>query len=211
MLPTLPPGTLKYKSSFRSKILNRWHIRLAAHAVKNGGVIAYPTEAVYGLGCSPWDEQAVQNLLRLKRRRANKGLIVVAAHVYQLHALVSFDSIMSTQAILETWPGPVTWVLPARKDTPQWLSGAHTGIAVRVSAHPHVRELCEICGPLVSTSANLANTRPALTSMDVRSYFGNDLDYILPGKLGPESGPSEIRHGKSGEILRQRELKSTLK
>lgn len=179
--------------------------------MKSGGLIAYPTEAVYGLGCSPWDKQAVQNLLRLKRRPANKGLIVVAAHVYQLHSLVSFDSIISLQAIMATWPGPVTWILPIRKDTPQWLSGGRTGIAVRVSAHSYVRELCEICGPLVSTSANLANTRPALTSMNVRNYFGNELDYILPGKLGSESGPSEIRHGMTGEILRQRGLKAALK
>lgn len=182
--------------------MNRWHIRLAARAVKNGGVIAYPTEAVYGLGCSPWDKQAVQKLLRLKRRPANKGLIVVAAHVDQLEPLASFDGIISMPVILATWPGPVTWVLPARKDTPVWLCGGHAGLAVRVSAHPQVRELCEICGPLVSTSANLANTRPALTSLDVRNYFGNDLDYILPGKLGLEHGPSEIRHATSGEILR---------
>jgi L-threonylcarbamoyladenylate synthase len=199
----LQPRTKRYKRSFQSKILNSWHIRLASLAIENGGVIAYPTEAVYGLGCSPWDGQAIQKLLQLKRRPPGKGLIVVAANIAQLHSLVSFDKISCMQSVLETWPGPVTWVLPTLKETPGWLSGEHAGIAVRVSAHPQLRQLCESCGPLVSTSANLANTRPARTVMDVRRYFQDALDYILPGQVGNQAGPSEIRHAESGQILRR--------
>ena len=183
--------------------LNSWHIRLAALAIENGGVIAYPTEAVYGLGCSPWDGQAIQKLLQLKRRPLGKGLIVVAANIAQLHSLVSFDKVSRMQSVLDTWPGPVTWVLPTLKKTPGWLSGDHAGIAVRVSAHPQLRQLCESCGPLVSTSANLANTKPARTTSDVRKYFRDALDYILPGQLGSQAGPSESRHAESGQTLRQ--------
>ncbi len=206
-LPQRTPGS---RNSFRSKSLNNWHIRLAAHAVKSGGVIAYPTEAVFGLGCSPWNEFAVQKLLCLKGRPPEKGLIVVAACVEQLHSLVNCNEISDMQTILETWPGPVTWVLPTHIDTPSSLSGAHTGLAVRVSAHPLVRELCKITGPLVSTSANLTNTKPARTTTAVRNYFGNGLDYILPGKLGNETAPSEIRQGDTGAILRRREVKNAV-
>ena len=161
--------------------LNNWHIRLAANAVQNGGVIAYPTEAVFGLGCSPWNVKAVQKLLQLKCRPQEKGLIVVAASVSQLHALVNFNEIGSMETILKSWPGPVTWVLPAQKEVLACLTGAHSDLAVRVSAHPIMHELCEICGPLVSTSANLSKTRPARTTLAVRNYFGTRLDYIMPG------------------------------
>ncbi len=191
--------------------MNTWHIRRAALAVENGGVIACPTEAVYGLGCCPWDEQAVHHLLRLKRRPQNKGLIVVAAHVSQLHTLVCFDGLACVDTVLATWPGPVTWVLPVHRHTPRWLSGDHAGLAVRVSAHPLLRELCDLCGPLVSTSANLAGTAPARSAVHVRNYFHNSLDYILPGKLGTEAGPSEIRHAESGQVLRHSEVKTVLK
>ena len=189
--------------------LNNWHIRLAANAVQDGGVIAYPTEAVFGLGCSPWNVTAVQKLLQLKSRPQGKGLIVVAASVSQLRTLVNFNEIGSIESILKTWPGPVTWVLPAQKGVLACLTGVHSDLAVRVSAHPLLCELCEICGPLVSTSANLSNTRPARTTLAVRNYFGTRLDYILPGKLGTEDSPSEIRHGASGEILRQGRVNST--
>ena len=188
--------------------MNNWHIQLAAKAIKNGGVIAYPTEAMYGLGCSPWDEHAIQRLIELKRRPLNKGLIVVAANVGQLDSLVCFDNVKSLKSILDTWPGPVTWILPKQKNAPIALQGSHDGLAVRVSGHSQVQKLCEICGPLVSTSANLVNTRPAHTSLDVRNYFRNRLDYVLPGSLGTETGPSEIRHGQSGMILRKSGVQS---
>ena len=170
--------------------------------MNHGGVIAYPSEAVYGLGCSPWDMLAIERLLLLKRRPVSKGLIVVAANIGQLHSLVNFDEVESISSILETWPGHVTWILPAHRGTPTWLTGKNTDIAVRVSAHPIVRALCDICGPIVSTSANLTNSRAALSIMDVRNYFRDSLDYILPGDLGGQPGPSEIRHAGTGFILR---------
>jgi L-threonylcarbamoyladenylate synthase len=199
----LLPGTGKRSNSSQAKLLNNWHIRLAVMAVARAGVIAYPTEAVFGLGCSPWHEGAVSRLLQLKRRPRSKGLIVVAANISQLDSLVNFSKIESIAPILDSWPGHVTWILPAHKDTPRWLTGANTDIAVRVTAHPTLSKLCELSGPLVSTSANISKSSAALTVMDVRNYFRDSLDYILPGALGAERNTSEIRHGKSGKIIRQ--------
>ena len=203
MRSLLLPRTKRYRNSIQNRLLNNWHIRLAAEAVLHGGVIAYPTEAVYGLGCLPWDKPAIERLLFLKRRPVGKGLIVVAANIGQLHTLVNFDEVESIDPILDTWPGHVTWILPACNGTPAWLTGENAGIAVRVSAHPLVRALCDICGPIVSTSANLTNTRSALSAQQVRNYFRDSLDYILPGKTGVEPGPSEIRHARTGSILRK--------
>ena len=125
-----------------------WHISRAALAVRRGGIIAYPTEAVYGLGCDPWDADAVFKILSLKCRHSRKGLIVVAADIGQLAGLVDFSGTFDRQAVIASWPGPVTWVLPARPGVPSWLTGHHRGIAIRVSNHPGVRALCHWFPPV---------------------------------------------------------------
>lgn len=182
--------------------MGTWRVKCATLTIRKGGVIAYPTEAVYGLGCSPWNGNAVVRILALKRRRMAKGLIVVAANLEQLEPLVDFSSMASLEDVLASWPGPVTWVLPARGGVPVWLTGKHAGIAVRVSAHPLVRSLCDAAGPLVSTSANPEGHPPATSAFRVRAYFGNRIDYIVPGKTGLYKKPTEIRHAGLGAILR---------
>ena len=179
-----------------------WHISRAALAVRRGGIIAYPTEAVYGLGCDPWEAEAVFRILSLKRRHPGKGLIVVAADIVQLTGLVDFSGTFDMKAVLASWPGPVTWVLPARAGVPSWITGNSHGVAVRVSNHPGVRALCRKTGPLVSTSANRAGAPPARTSARVRCYFGTRLDYILPGRAGSLPVPTEIRNAVTGARIR---------
>jgi L-threonylcarbamoyladenylate synthase len=112
------------------------------------------------------------------------------------------DALPRKREILATWPGPVTWILPARPGIPSWLRGNNQGLAVRISNHPEVRELCENAGILVSTSANPAGSKPARDVRRVRAYFGDSLDYILPGRVGNLAGPTEIRDAVSGKILR---------
>ncbi|NKB38067.1 MAG: threonylcarbamoyl-AMP synthase [Gammaproteobacteria bacterium] len=178
------------------------HIQIAADAIENGGVIAYPTEAVFGMGCSPWNEDALERLLLLKQRPLAKGLITVAASKSQLNNLVDFARVGKLNEILQSWPGPVTWVMPAHESAPQKILGENQEIAVRISAHPVVSELCRVCGPIISTSANTANQPPAKSIESVRTYFGQSLDYILSGELGSEGRPTEIRHARTGRILR---------
>lgn len=182
--------------------MNRWHLQKAARILNNGGVIAYPTEAVFGLGCRPWDAGAVARILTLKRRDPERGLIVIAAETEQLEPLIDSNCGISMDEVLRTWPGPVTWVIPARHGIPRWLRGTHVGIAVRVTAHPMASELCRLTGPLVSTSANPEGLAPARTSIRVRAYFRDQLDWILPGKVGDRTSPTLIRRAETGEILR---------
>lgn len=183
--------------------MNRWHLNQATRIILGGGVIAYPTEAVYGLGCLPYDHFAVTRILSLKSRSANKGLILVAARIEQLSEYIEFPDEVVRQRVLSTWPGPVTWVLPARPEVPNWLRGIHKTVAVRVSNHEVVRRLCEKTGALVSTSANPANRPPARSALKVRDYFGLSLDYILQASIGSNRRPTEIRDAYSGKILRQ--------
>lgn len=183
--------------------MDRWHIDCAARAVRHRGVIAYPTEAVYGLGCSPCYPEAVHWILATKRRRPDKGLILVASEVSQLLGFMNLDTLNDGgRRVLASWPGPVTWIVPARPGVPDWLTGAHPGLAVRVSAHPLVRALCDRVGALVSTSANPEGAPPARDARRVRAYFGDTLDYILPGTVDTLRRPTEIRDARSGAVLR---------
>jgi L-threonylcarbamoyladenylate synthase len=169
-----------------------------------GQIFAYPTEAVFGLGCDPDNQAAIMALLSLKQRPVNKGLILVAKTYSQLLPYVNDAAIpmyMRTE-IFSSWPGPITWLLPKSKAAPHWLTGDSELIAVRVSQHPVIRDLCSrFAKPLVSTSANLAATEPARTVQQVREYF-NDKVLLIEGELGNAQLPSKIRHGFSGQTIR---------
>lgn len=183
--------------------LRRLPIERAAHAARAGGVIAYPTEGVWGLGCDPFDAGAVRRLLALKRREEHKGLILVAGEVAQVMAYLRLLDGVRRGEVLASWPGPVTWVVPAPPEIPVWVRGRHPGVALRVSDHPQLRALCRAFGgPLVSTSANPAGRPAALTELRVRQYFRAQLDCILPGELGARGRPSEIRDALHGRVLR---------
>lgn len=183
--------------------MTNWNIQQAGKILLSGGVITYPTEAVYGLGCVPGNAEAVLRILSLKQRQMEKGLIVVAADMSQLEDLVDFDRESGMRKrVMATWPGAVTWLVPARNNTPVWLTGIHKSLAVRVSSHPAIQALCSITGPLVSTSANPAGYPPARTALKVRNYFGDRLDYYLHGNVAKDRQPTEIRDVITNEIIR---------
>ena len=182
--------------------MKKLHVQKAIHVCKMGGVIAYPTEAVFGLGCLPIYEHSVRRILRLKRRPIRKGLILVAGEIDQLDEFVDFSKVKNLKTVFHSWPGPVTWLIPARQMTPVWLTGEHKTLAVRVSAHNLIKSLCAELGPIVSTSANPNNARPAKSSQRVRSYFHGEIDYVIPAKIVNNENPSEIRDAQTGNILR---------
>ncbi|WP_215399358.1 L-threonylcarbamoyladenylate synthase [Rheinheimera oceanensis] len=179
--------------------------QLVLQALQQGGVIAYPTEAVYGLGCDPDNEAAVLALLAIKQRPVEKGLILIAANYSQLLPYVDDKAIPQEKRyqIFSSWPGHVSWVLPASKMAPKWITGQFDTIAVRVSAHPVVQQLCSAYGkPLVSTSANLSG-QPAITDKaELEQSLGDKLSAIMPGPLGGATQPSQIRDALSGNIVR---------
>ncbi|MEH6580655.1 MAG: L-threonylcarbamoyladenylate synthase [Halioglobus sp.] len=178
-------------------------ITRAVSVLHRGGVIAYPTEAVWGLGCDPADESAVGHLLSLKRRPVDKGLILVASDEAQLAWLLEDLSADQRQRLSQSWPGPVTWLLPHRGRVPPWIHGDHETVAVRVSDHPVVRALCDAWdGVMVSTSANRAGCNAALHQYQVRRYFTSGLDFVVPGAVGAAGRPSQIRDLANDRIIR---------
>ncbi|MFL1456871.1 L-threonylcarbamoyladenylate synthase [Marinobacter sp. GN3S48] len=184
--------------------LTDWQLHCARRTLLGGGVIAYPTEAVWGLGCDPWDAEAVDRILDLKRRPMDKGVILVASSVDQVRFLLDPLPAALQREAEQHWPGPVTCLLPdVKQQIPEWVRGRHSSIAVRVSSHPVIRALCETAGmPLVSTSCNPAGRQPARSIWQVRRYFGNELDWIVPGDLGGNRQPSRILDIVSGRQLR---------
>lgn len=175
----------------------------AAVALRKGELVAYPTEGVYGLGCDPFSEAAVTRLLALKRRPVEKGLILVAADVAQIAPWVRFDAVPDRSRVEASWPGPVTWTLPATDAVPEWIRGRFDTVAIRVSAHPVVQALCRAFdGPVVSTSANPAGQSPAMRCEQVDDYFGDQLAGCVIGELGGRSGPTPIYDARTGRALR---------
>ncbi len=179
------------------------HLQAATRALRLGGVIACATESVWGLSCDPDNEGAVMRLLAIKSRPVEKGLILVAADEAQLEPLLCELPRQQRQTLSASWPGPATWLLPHRNCVPGWVRGSHDTVAVRVSSHPVVSALCAAWGgPLVSTSANPAGALPAKEAYQVRRYFGDTLDYVLPGRVGTARRPTAIRDLFSGQIIR---------
>jgi L-threonylcarbamoyladenylate synthase len=175
----------------------------AAETIHSGGVIAYPTEAVFGLGCDPSNEAAVEKVLAFKQRPRDKGLILIAAEFTQLKPFIKPLDDATMRRLMNTWPGPVTWLMPAKARAPVWLRGRFDTLAVRVTAHPIATELCRRVGyAIVSTSANVTGQCPARSADAVRQTFGAAIDFVLDGPLGDSIRPTEIRDAISGEIIR---------
>lgn len=178
-------------------------IQHSARVISLGGIIAYPTEAVWGLGCNPFDAEAVEHLLALKQRPVSKGLILIAANIEQLDPFIDHLDDLQRQRLKNTWPGPVTWLVPSNQRAPTWITGDFSTLALRVTAHPVAAALCNAFGaPIVSTSANIQGRPPARTRLELRRSFGNSLNAITPGEVGKRASPSEIRDLATGQTVR---------
>ncbi|MDM3870448.1 L-threonylcarbamoyladenylate synthase [Porticoccus sp. W117] len=176
---------------------------IAASALRTGGVVAYPTEAVYGLGCDPDNQQACEAILALKQRNKGMGMILIARHIEQLEFFLIGLSDQQRATLSASWPGPITWLIPNNGQAPDWVTGGRDTLAVRVTDHPVAAALCDAFGgPLVSTSANPHGKPPAITADQVADYFPEGLSAIVDGPLGQQAKPTEIRDLATGDIIR---------
>lgn len=180
---------------------NSQEIDDAAHTIKEGGVIAYPTEGVFGLGCRPENQYAVKRINELKQRDPDKGLLLIAADINQLDKWICLPE--ETPDLASEVSKPITWVVPALNSALPWIRGAHDNIAIRVTRHPVARALCIAAdSALVSTSANISGEEPVQTVDALSPHLLALVDYVLPGKCGSAGGPSEIRDLVSGQVMR---------
>ncbi|HEV2620819.1 MAG TPA: Sua5/YciO/YrdC/YwlC family protein [Frateuria sp.] len=177
----------------------------AAALVRDGGVLAYPTEAVYGLGCDPRDQGAFERLFALKQRPPTQGVLLIAADFVQIERYIDLARVPAEvlAQVQASWPGPNTWIFPRTEAVPAWVAGAHAGIALRVTAHEPAAALCRAWGgALVSTSANPHGSPPARSAQQALDYFGDALDGVLDAPLGGQDRPTVIRDALTGAIIR---------
>ena len=178
-------------------------ISAAVAVLGNGGVIAYPTEHCFGLGCDPRDSAALAKLLRIKQREKSQGVILIAADLDQVALYGDLAQTPNLKDITDSWPGPNTWLFPAGPDVSEWVRGRHSSVAMRVPGLPLARELCREFGhPIVSTSANRHGQPALLTAEQVRADMGEELDYVVDAPVGGADRPSVIRDALTGSVLR---------
>jgi len=179
-------------------------VNKAAETIIKGGIVAYPTEAVYGLGCDPLNKTAVNKLSSLKNRKTTKGFILLASNWRQIESYIPPLTEKEKSPAMESWPGPTTWLFPAAKNTPSWLTGDSNKIAIRITAHPLAKELCEKTNKaIISTSANLSNQPAMRDYTTVINTFENKLDYILEGLVGDLDNPTCIIDLLTRKIVRK--------
>lgn len=173
--------------------------RIRRHLEK-GGIIAYPTESCYGLGCDPENFRAVRLLLKLKGRSRNRGLILIAGRMREIRRYIAAPP--PKEKLGKFWPGPFTLLLEASRLVPSWIRGRHAKVALRITAHREASGLCKALGTaLVSTSANASGARPARTHRECARRFGSQV-LVIPGKIGKRRNPSTIMDWDSGKIFR---------
>lgn len=187
--------------------MTNYELSNALIALRNQGVIAYPTESVFGLGCDPDSDTAIQKILDLKKRPSHKGLILIAADIEQLTNYADFSTLSDTQinAIEATWPGPFTWIVPTHKNLSKLISGSFDSVAVRVSDHPVVQQLCREFGkPIISTSANLSGLQACVNAKQVKQMFVDNmlLTTIVEAQVSGLDNPSQIFDAVTGKRLR---------
>jgi len=191
--------------------LRQWPIKKAANIIKHGGVIVYPTEAVYGLGCDPLNPHAVARILTLKHRNIDKGLLLISAHFSHVSQYIHSSQqgtcaalFLATEKETREAPVAITWLFKAADHVPFWLTGNHSTIAIRFTQHPIAKAICELWGqPIISTSANISTQRPLNRKVLAYKIFYKKVDYMVAGPLGKQVCPSEIRDVATGQVVRK--------
>ena len=191
-----------FPSFFQGEFVMYQHLHSAAQIIQAGGVVAYPTESVYGLGCDPFNEEAVLRLLAIKERPVSKGLILIGADLAQLEPYIRL-TVSQRKQVSGQWPAPLTYLIDADDSVPAWVRGAFSKVAVRVPDHPLARDLCRAVGqPIISTSANISGRPAARNQFQGARQLGERLDFIVSGACDRAAKPSTIIDLESGRTLR---------
>ena len=184
--------------------MSPWQIKQLGQSVLRGAVFIYPTDTIWGIGCHPQHQDAVQRILVIKQRPVNKGLILLASRLWHLQSYLKNNLNHGEMACLQAiTQQPTTWLIETSRHCPGWLRGQFSTIAVRLTDHPFIQQICDaIQAPLVSTSANRSKRTTVRNRIQARRQFGTEVDYIVGG-FGTGSGKaSTIKSLQTGQIIR---------
>ncbi len=184
--------------------MSPWRLREISRQINRGALIAYPTDTIWGFGCSPLSVRAVERLQQLKRRSANKGLILLSPELEYLKPFIDESTYYRYHKRLSlVTKKPVTWIVKASQYCPDWLTGYRDTVAIRLTRVTQVKFLCDFSHtPLVSTSANISRRKPIRNSLLAHKHFQHSVDYIIEGFETGSQQASEITDLKTGKILR---------
>ena len=177
-------------------------IRHAANIIRRGGVLAYPTDTIYGLGCDPGNRDAVERINRIKNRPLSKHFILLAGSIEQLDPLLDIDDLQQKKIMQAT--KPTSWIVKASRSAPAWLTDSDHQLTIRISQHPLVKRLCQRLGhAIISTSANPSGRHPAKNSLQIQQYFHSSVDKILASHTQLTARPSTIIRLSDNCIIRE--------
>jgi len=184
--------------------LENYRIKKAVNTVKLGGIIIYPTEAVFGIGCDPNNIDALKKVIDIKSRDSQKGLIIVASKFEQILDYIKPLPKDIEDRLKTNWPAQTTYIFPASDILSDYLIGGNNRtVAIRVSQNKYIKKLCDLLGhPLVSTSANISGMESITSYKQAKREFQNKVDYILPGKVDINLKPSKIVDIFTSRVLR---------
>ena len=166
-------------------------IRHAAHIISDGGVIAYPTDTIYGLGCDPFNPDAIEKINLIKQRPLNKHFILLAGNIKQLRSLIQISK--EQENLITQNTEPTSWIVKASPNAPPWLTDNSGNLTIRISKHENVQHLCQALGhAIISTSANISGKTPAKNTLDLHKYFHHKVDKILVSNKKPTGKASKI-------------------
>jgi len=181
------------------------NIREASKVVKNGGLVVYPTDTVYGLGCDPFNVRAVEKVFSVKGERKQKPLPILASDLERIEK-IAYISEMARKIAEKHWPGPLTLVVPKKTVLPNIVTCGLASVGVRVPNHKVAVQLISLCdGLLVGTSANKTGEKPPKTAREATKQLGRQVDIVLnggPTPLGQESSIVDLTSRKP-KMLRE--------
>ncbi|WLE97175.1 MAG: L-threonylcarbamoyladenylate synthase [Candidatus Electrothrix communis] len=168
-------------------------LREAACLLRQGGLIAFPTETYYGLGVDPFNVEALARLFAVKQRQPDKAVLVLVAEQAQVTELAAEVPAVLQKLMSHFWPGPLTLVFPGQASLSTLLTGGTGNIGIRHSPHPLASRLLHAFGgPITATSANRSGAPPATTAAEVQESLGAEIDLILDGGTTPGGAGSTL-------------------
>ncbi|HSG24754.1 MAG TPA: L-threonylcarbamoyladenylate synthase [Anaerolineales bacterium] len=191
----------------RTRVIQADHptaIQIATDIVQRGGTVVFPTDTVYGLGCSAFSEKAIEQLFIIKERKQDQAIAVLLGSVQQLSEVTEHPSQQALDLAEAHWPGALTLVMPRHPKMPENLSPLPT-LGVRIPDHPVALRLLQAVGPMAVTSANLSGKENTTTAEEVLSQLEGRVDLILNGGETPGGVPSTVVNMTSEKpvVLRQ--------
>ncbi len=172
--------------------------------LKNGGIVAYPTESFYALGVMAGDKNAVNKLFLLKKRPSEKAMPVIVGSLDILKTIVKHIPPGSEALMTKYWPGPLTIIFDSKNNLPEILTDDRGKIAVRIPGESFALDLAKAADfPVTATSANISGKPPAQEAEQIMKYFNEKIDMIVDGGKNPGGKLSTIIDAVSLKVLRE--------